>query len=367
MKKSGKKVMQAIILAGGKGTRLRPLTLTTPKPVVPLANRPFLAYQLEMIRRAGIRDVVLSLSYRPADVRRVMKAHCPGGLNLSYAIEKEPLGTGGGVRYASRGREGTLVILNGDILTNLDLREVLERHRRSQALATIVLTRVEDPTVYGLVETDAAGLVRGFLEKPSWEEARTDTVNAGIYVIEQELLRYLPPRPCSIEREFFPELVRHREPFYAYTHEGYWLDIGTSDKYLQAHRDLLGGLQRTFKGYRKKNPSLWAGPGVQTPAPVKVSGRAMLGPESRLGEGIHLSGTVVIGKNCRVGDHVTLDDCVLWEGVEIGEGSRLKGCVLAGGVQVGAHSHLSGHAVLGERSVLPPYSRLSGGDAGNPA
>jgi NDP-sugar pyrophosphorylase family protein len=199
MKKSGKKVMQAIILTGGKGTRLRPLTLTTPKPVVPLANRPFLAYQLEMIRRAGIRDVVPSLSY------------------------------------------------------------------------------------------------------------------------------------------------------------------------LQAHRDLLGGLQRIFRGYRKKNPSLWAAPGVQTPSTLKVSGRAMLGPESRLGEGIHPSGTAVIGKNCRVGDRVNLDNCVLWEGVEIGEGSRLKGCVLAGGVQVGAHSHLSGHAVLGEQSVLPPYSRLSGGDAGNPA
>ncbi len=367
MKTRKKKDLRAIILAGGKGTRLRPLTLTTPKPVVPLANRPFLSYQLEMIRRAGIRDVVLSLSYRPADVRGVMRPHCPRGLELSYVVEKRPLGTGGGVRYAARGRGGTLVILNGDVLTDLDLRGVLEQHRRSKALATIVLTRVEDPTVYGLVETDKTGLVRGFLEKPSWEEVKSDTINAGVYVIEEELLHYLPTGPCSIEREFFPELVRHSEPFYAYTHEGYWLDIGTSDKYLQAHRDVLGGLQKSFAGDRKRKQNLWMAPGARAGSRPHLSGRAMVGPGTTLGEAVHLAGTVVLGKGCRIGDHATLEDCVVWDDVDIGEGARLRGCILGRGVSIGAHAYLAGHAVLGECSRVPEYSRLIGGDSGNSA
>lgn len=365
MKKGRKKSVQAIILAGGKGTRLRPLTHSTPKPVVPLANRPFLTYQLEMLCRAGISDVVLSLSYRPADVRSVMKTSCPEGINLSYVVEDKPLGTGGGVRYAARGMSGTLVIFNGDVLTDLNLRSVLSRHRRSGALATIVLTRVEDPTVYGLVETDGSGRVRGFLEKPSWEEVNTDTINAGVYVIEQELLRYLPPRPCSIEREFFPELVRHREPFYAYTHEGYWLDIGTSDKYLQAHCDLLGGLKKIFPGYRKKKPGLSLAPGTDAGAGLQISGRTMIGPGSVLGDSVHLAGTVVIGEGCRIGRNVSLEDCVLWEGVEIGGGAKLRGALAGRRAIIGAHSLLGGHAVLGDGAHLPEYSRLGGGDSGN--
>jgi NDP-sugar pyrophosphorylase family protein len=367
MTQQKKKKVQALILAGGKGTRLRPLTLATPKPVVPLANRPFLVYQLDMLRRAGIRDAVLSLSYRPADVRRIMKDSCPRGVSLDFVVEDEPLGTGGAVRYAARGRRGTLVVLNGDILIDIDLRAVLERHRRSGALATIVLTRVKDPTVYGLVETDSEGLVRGFLEKPSWEEVTCDTINAGIYVIEEELLRYLPPRPCSIEREFFPELVRQGEPFYAFTHEGYWLDIGTSVKYLQAHRDLLGGLVRSFPGYRRKGTGLWSAPGVKTGFRFTRHGEAMLGPRTAIGRDVRFTGTVVLGPNAKIGDNVSLDDCVLWDGVEIGEGAKLRGCILGDGVRIGAHAHLAGHVVLGEQAVIPEYSHMSGGSGGNTA
>jgi NDP-sugar pyrophosphorylase family protein len=367
MTKQRKKKVQALILAGGKGTRLRPLTLTTPKPVVPLANRPFLVYQLDMLRRAGIRDAVLSLSYRPDDVRRIMKENCPRGVSLDYVVEDEPLGTGGAVRYAARGRRGTLVVLNGDVLIDINLRAVLERHRRSGALATIVLTRVKDPTVYGLVETDSEGLVRGFLEKPSWEEVTCDTINAGIYVIEEELLRYLPPRPCSIEREFFPELVKQGEPFYSFTHDGYWLDIGTSVKYLQGHRDLLGGLVRSFSGYRRKGAGLWIAPGAKTGARFTLHGEAMLGRAAVIGKDVSFAGTVVLGPNAVIGDNVSLANCVLWDGVEIGEGAKLRGCILGDGVRVGGHAHLAGHVVLGERSVIPEYSRMSGGSEGNSA
>lgn len=362
MSKRSRNARQAIILAGGKGTRLRPLTLTTPKPVVPMANRPLLTYQLEILRRAEIRKVMLSLSYRPEEVQAIMKSHCPSGLDLDYAVEEEPLGTGGAVRFASRGTEGMLVIFNGDIMIDLDLRAVIERHRRSGAKATIVLTRVDDPTVYGLVETSRKGRVRGFIEKPSWDEVRTDTVNAGVYVIEQELVRYLPDRPCSIEREFFPELVRLREPFYAYVHEGYWLDIGTSEKYLQAHRDLLDRSGRSYRGYRRRGANLWLAPGVTFGKRPQFHGAAMIGPGTTMGDFVSLSGSVVLGQGCRIGDHVSLEDCVIWDGVEIGEGARLRGSVLGKDTTVGAHAHLSGHIVLGERSAVSAFSRLTGAE-----
>jgi NDP-sugar pyrophosphorylase family protein len=224
---------------------------------------------------------------------------------------------------------------------------------------------VKDPTVYGLVETDSDGLVRGFLEKPSWEEVTCDTINAGIYVIEDELLRYLPPRPCSIEREFFPELVRQGEPFYSFIHDGYWLDIGTSVKYLQAHRDILGGLVRSFSGYRRKGAGLWRAPGARTGSRFTLHGEAMLGPKAAIGRDVRFSGTVVLGPNAKIGDNVSLDDCVLWGGVEIREGAKLRGCVLGDGVRIGRHAHLAGHVVLGEQSVIPEYSRVSGGAEGN--
>jgi NDP-sugar pyrophosphorylase family protein len=173
---TGGRGMVAIILAGGKGTRLRPLTLARPKPVVPLANRPFLSYQLEALRAAGIRRVVLSLSYRPEIVQAAIRGFCPRGIALEYTVEDEPLGTGGAVRFAAAGRAGTLIVLNGDVLSTIDLRAVLAYHTAKRARATIVLTPVEDPTSYGLVQLSRDGRVQGFLEKPSWEEDRKSVV-----------------------------------------------------------------------------------------------------------------------------------------------------------------------------------------------
>src|SRR5512134_1814249 len=344
--------MWAIILAGGKGTRLRPLTLARPKPVVPLANRPFLAYQLASLRAAGIRRAVLSLSYRPDDVQEAIKGFCPPGLSLSYTVEEEPLGTGGAVRYAATGREDTLVVLNGDVLSTIDLRAVLAFHRAKRAKATIVLTPVEDPTAYGLVQLARDGRVQGFLEKPSWEEVSTNTINAGVYVLEPELLGYFPAGHCSIERDFFPRLVQERIPFYGFVHPGYWLDIGTSEKYLQAHRDLLEEPGRAHRGYRRRGTGLWLAPGVRTGERLLALGRSLVGPGTELGDAVQMHKSVVIGSDCRIGSRAVLENCVLWDGVEVGEGARLKGCILGNGARVGAHASLAG-LVLGADAVVP--------------
>ena len=232
--------LQAVILAGGAGTRLRPLTLNRPKPVVPLLNVPFLRYQLGLLQAHGVTDVILSVSHLPEVIRRVMGAEPPGAARLRDVVEPEPLGTAGGVRNAADLVEGRVVVLNGDVLTDLDLGAMLAAHEARRAKASIYLTPVENPTAYGLVELEADGRVRRFLEKPGWDEVTTNTINAGVYVLERELLDWIPKgQVYSMEREFFPLLLERGVPFFGHVADGYWLDIGTTAKYLQAHQDLL--------------------------------------------------------------------------------------------------------------------------------
>jgi mannose-1-phosphate guanylyltransferase len=229
-------------LAGGQGTRLRPLTLGTPKPIVPLLNVPFLAYQLALLRRHGITDVVLSCSYLVDEVRRTMGDGAAHGVRLSYAVETDPLGTAGGVRNAMDLVRGLVVVLNGDILADLDLGAMLRFHAERGAKATLYLTRVPDPTQYGLVELEPDGAVRAFVEKPTADRVTTDTVNAGVYALDRSVVTAIPTgRAVSIERETFPGLLRDRVPFFGWVAESYWLDIGSPAKYRQGQLDLLAG------------------------------------------------------------------------------------------------------------------------------
>lgn len=238
-------VMKAILLAGGKGTRLRPLTLHTPKPIVPIFDRPFLRYQIDLLRQIPeIDEIVLSLNYQPRRIEEVFGDGSDLGVHLRYVVEPSPLGTGGGIRFAAGDNPGRepIVVFNGDVLTSVDLPAVLRLHRERQARATIVLTPVPNPTAYGLVETDEAGNVQAFVEKPTADQIRTDTINAGIYVLEPSTLDRIPPETVySIERSYFPSLVAQRETFVAYVYRGYWIDIGTPAKYFQAHHDIMDG------------------------------------------------------------------------------------------------------------------------------
>ena len=244
--------MKAILLAGGKGTRLRPLTLNTPKPVVPIFDRAFLHYQIERLHQIPeIDEVILSLNYQPRRIEEVFGAGEGTGVRLRYVVEPSPLGTGGAIRYAAQGIDDTIVVFNGDVMTDVDLPAVLAKHRDAQARATIVLTPVDNPTAYGLVETSADGHVTRFLEKPAAHEITCNTINAGIYVLEPQTFDRIPKDTnYSIERAYFPSLVERGETFVAHIERGYWIDIGTPEKYLQVHRDMFdgrfaGGLFRT--------------------------------------------------------------------------------------------------------------------------
>jgi len=352
--------LTAVILAGGQGTRLRPLTLARPKPIVPLLNVPFLAYQLALLRDHGVADVVLSCSYMVDEVRRAMGDGTAWGVRLRYAVEVEPLGTAGGVRNAVDLVGERVVVLNGDVLTDLDLSAMLRFHADRGAAATIYLTRVPDPTAFGLVELEASGRVRRFVEKPDPGQITADTINAGAYILDRALLdRIRPGRAVSIEREFFPGLLADRIPFYGWIGDHYWLDIGNAEKYRQGQLDLLAGRVRTRvqpDGTGAESASAAGGvtvePGARIQAPVVLGRGCRLATDSRVGPG------AVLGLGCSIASKATVEEAVLWEGVRVGEGAVLRQCVVAGNASIGARAQLGPGAVVAAGAILPDDHRL---------
>jgi NDP-sugar pyrophosphorylase family protein len=346
-----------VILAGGEGTRLRPLTLTRPKPVVPLLGHPFLAYQLALLREHGVADVTLACSYRVEDVRRACGDGSAFGVRLHYAIEAVPLGTGGGVRNAITPDAGALWVLNGDVLTDADLTAAWRFHADRGARATIVLTRVGDPRPYGLVETEARGRVRGFREKPERDEdITTDTINAGIYLLDGALLERIPTgRPVSIEREFFPALVTDGVPFFAWCEPAYWRDIGSPIAYRDAQADLLLARVRTPLaplGVVKDGSRI--GAGTTCASDARVLAPSMLGAGVALAPRAQVGPLAVIGDGCRIGDGARVERSVLWEGVEVGAGAVVRDSVLADGVKVAAGAEIGPGAAVAAGTVVTP-------------
>src|SRR3954454_2792643 len=270
-------VMKAIRLAGGKGTRLRPLTIHTPKPIVPIFDRPFLHYQLDRLKQVPeIDEVILSLNYQPRRIEEIFGDGGESGLGIRYVVEPAPLGTAGAVRYAGEAIRESVVVFNGDVLTQIDLKAVIALHRERKATATIVLTPVDNPTAYGLVETDPAGNITRFVEKPKADEITCNTINAGIYILEPDTFDRIPKdTPWSIERSFFPSLIERRETFVGYVYRGYWIDIGTTEKYIQVHRDIM---DRHYTGHRAV--PFAANPGAAwVPADARIeSGAIVEGP-----------------------------------------------------------------------------------------
>src|SRR5918997_4778812 len=233
--------MQALILAGGKGTRLRPLTVYTPKPIVPICNRSFLLYQIDTLRNAGITDITLSLSYQPHKIEQLIGDGSIFAVKINSTVEPQPMGTAGAYKFAEELIREPTVVFNGDILTDLDLKRVIREHNERRAAATLVLAPVENPSAYGLVETEMDGRVRRFLEKPKPDEITVNTINAGTYILEPRVLDLIPVgENHSFEYGLFPALLEKGEPFFAHIPQRtYWMDIGTPARYLQAHHDLL--------------------------------------------------------------------------------------------------------------------------------
>ena len=353
--------MKAVILAGGFGTRLRPLTLDQPKPIVPIFDRPFLYHQVDLLRKVPeINEVILSLNYRPDRIESLVGRGAGAGLPVRYRVEPEPLGTGGAIKFASEGITDTLLVFNGDVLTGIDLASVVRRHKEREAVATIVLTPVENPAAYGLVETDPAGNVRRFLEKPSKDEITCNTINAGIYVLEPALFDRIPPhRPWSVERQYFPSLVERGETFLGYVDDGYWLDIGTPESYVQAHRDLMA--QRCPAGPFLGLPAdaVVQGAGVQLGEDVTFEGPCFLGEDVVVSAGARIGRGAVIGARCHIGPRAVVEDAILWQDTQVGDDAERRRSVVAERCRIGPHASVS-HALLGRDTTITAYSRHLG-------
>ena len=345
--------MQALILAGGKGTRLRPLTMHTPKPIVPIANQPFLLYQLELLKRADVRDVILSLSYQPQKIEDKLGDGSDHNVRVSYAVEASPLGTAGAYRNAASLITETTVVFNGDVLTDIDMNEVIRFHRERQAAATIVLAPVPNPTAYGLVETEKDGRVRRFLEKPKPEEVTCDTINAGIYILEPRVLDYVPEgEPFMFEYGVFPQLLERKEPFFAYIWRGYWRDIGTASSYLQANMDVIAGRVKLLDP-----PSVIQG--EKFDATAEIEPPSVVDPSCTLRAGAQIINSVV-SRNCYIEERARIENSVLRGGTRVGAGSTVQGSVIGKGCHIGRAVEIKG-AVLGDKSVVTDYSNVGNG------
>ncbi|MSO56141.1 MAG: NDP-sugar synthase [Acidobacteria bacterium] len=350
--------MKALLLVGGQGTRLRPLTLHQPKSIVPIFNRPFLHYQLDLIKRVPeIDEVILSLNYQPRRIEEVFGDGHKVGIRIRYVVEPAPLGTAGGVKYAAQGLKDALVVFNGDVLTQVDLARLIALHRDRGAKATIVLTPVENPSAYGLVETDPAGNIQRFLEKPKTEEITCDTINAGIYVLEPSTFDRIPDGVAwSIERSFFPSFIERGETFIASIYRDYWIDIGTPDKYLQVHRDIMDGryLAPPFGG---ESGVAWVSPDSKVHEGARIEAPAFIDEGCIVKAGARIGPYTVLGKHCQVDEGANVSGAIVWANTRIMREAEISGAIIGRNCQIGRNASVQ-RGVLGDKTQIAEYSRL---------
>ena len=346
--------MQALILAGGKGTRLRPLTLYTPKPVVPICNRAFLLYQIDTLRRAGIHDITLSLSYQPLKIEQQLGDGTDFGVKINYTVEPQPMGTAGAYKYAEDFIRQPTVVFNGDILTDLDLQAVIGEHKARGATATVVLAPVENPSAYGLVETESDGRIRAFREKPKPDEISVNTINAGTYVLEPQVLDLIPPgENYSFEYGLFPDLLKRGEKFYAHVPDAaYWIDIGTPARYLQSHQDILAGRVRSVE-----TPTLRGDFDAATHA--EIDPLSMVADNCTVKPGAQIINSV-LGEGVYVEERARVENSVVWAHTRVGAGAQVYGAVVGRGCHIGRAAQVGAGAVLGDKSSLNDYTQTGG-------
>lgn len=350
--------MQAVILVGGEGTRLRPLTSTVPKPVVPLVDRPFIAYMLQWLVGHGIDDVIMSCGFLATSVRNVLGDGSAYGLRLRFVEEPDPRGTAGALKFAEPMLDERFLMLNGDVLTDIDLTAQIAQHERTGATATLALVPVPDPTAYGLVHLDDDRSVLDFVEKPSSDQIDTNLISAGAYVLDREILKLVPPdRKVSIEREVWPELVGNG--LYGFPSDSYWLDIGTPERYLKGTFDIIEGNVSTAVSERLGDDFL------AIAEETEIAGRAV--PPAILERGVsvaadaHAGSLAVLGQGVSVASGASVERSVVLDGTEIAEGCVLRDCIVAAGCRIGPRTQIIDGAVLGEGVTIGADNVIAGG------
>ncbi len=371
IKSLGVCILKAVIMAGGEGSRLRPVTCDLPKPMVPVLGRPVMEYALELLARHGIREVAVTLHYLPDSIRGYFGDGSKWGVHLHYFVEEVPLGTAGSVRAARDFLNEPFLVISGDALTDIDLTLAMEAHRQKRAAVTLVLKSVDTPVDYGVVITDGEGRVERFLEKPAWGDVFSDTVNTGIYLIEPEVMdRLAEGEKADFAKDLFPTLMEENAPLYGHLTEGYWCDIGSPGQYAAAQFDLLAGRVNVTLPLPQPEEGLWVDPSVTVPTDAEITPPCYIQAGATLEGGCALGPHGVVGRGCVIGrgasvqhsvllDRVFvgraahLDHTILCEDVTVGERARLED-----GSVVGASVHVGGDSVVGRGVLLWPGIRV---------
>jgi mannose-1-phosphate guanylyltransferase/phosphomannomutase len=341
--------MQAVIMAGGFGTRLRPLTCNVPKPMAPMANRPMLHHIIRLLKAHNLSDLTMMLYYQPEVISDYFGDGTAMGVKIRYLRPEADLGTAGSVKFSQKHLSGTFVVISGDVLTDFDLTKAIEYHKKKKALATMVLTRVPDPLQYGVVITAQDGKIERFLEKPSWGEVFSDTINTGIYILEPEIFEYIPSdRPFDFSKDLYPLLLRENKPLFGYVAEGYWKDVGNHEEYRLAHYDILDGkikIQIDGKKTKVGDKEIIVGEGSRIEEGVEVDGQVIVGKNCIIEKGARLERSV-IGSNVRIHSRAQVIGSVIWDDAELENEVRLKEVI------IGKKTHLGARAVVQVGTII---------------
>ncbi|MBD2449647.1 NTP transferase domain-containing protein [Nostoc sp. FACHB-152] len=355
--------MRAVLMAGGSGTRLRPLTCDLPKPMVPILNRPIAEHIINLLKRHQITEVIATLHYLPDVLRDYFQDGSDFGVQMTYAVEEDqPLGTAGCVKNIAELLDETFLVISGDSITDFDLTAAIEFHKQKQSKATLILTRVPNPIEFGVVITDEQGKIQRFLEKPSTSEIFSDTVNTGTYILEPEVLDYLPVNTeTDFSKDLFPLLLEKNEPMYGYIAQGYWCDVGHLDAYREAQYDALDRKVKLEVDYQEISPGVWVGQNTYIDRTANIEAPALIGDNCRIGSKVQIEGGTVIGDNVTIGAEANLKRPIVWNGAIIGEEAHLSACVISRGSRVDRRAHVLEAAVVGSLSTVGEEAQISTG------
>jgi len=353
--------MKAVVMAGGAGSRLRPLTINHPKPMVPMVNKPVIAHILDLLKRHGILDVVITLQYMAEEIQDYFGDGSSLGMNIQYSIEETPLGTAGSVKQAQSLLDDTFIVISGDAVTDIDLSAVIEYHRANKSLATITLYRVPNPLEYGVVIVDDSGRIRQFQEKPSWGEVISDTVNTGIYVLEPQVLDYFEPQiSYDFSKDLFPMLLAKDDPMYGFVVDGYWCDVGNLAEYMRASNDILEARAHVEPMGQRLGGGIWVGEGTEIAPDAQLYGAVYLGQGVKIKAGVIIHGPTAINDYTVVDNYVHIDRSIIWRNSYIGEGSELRGAI------IGRQCSLKRKVVVFEGAVIGDFSIIGEGAVVHP-
>lgn len=355
--------MRAVLMAGGSGTRLRPLTCDLPKPMVPVLNRPMAEHIVNLLKRHNIREIIATLHYLPDIMRDYFGDGSEFGVQMTYAVEEDqPLGTAGCVKNVEELLDDTFLVISGDSMTDFDLSSAIEFHKKKQSKATLVLARVPNPVEFGVVITDENHHIQRFLEKPSSSEIFSDTVNTGTYILEPEVLKYLPANEeCDFSKDLFPLLLEKGEPIYGYVSEQYWCDVGHLEAYRESQYEALQGKVQIDFAYEEKSPRIWVGENTTIDPSANIQAPVLIGSNCRIGPRVNIEAGTVIGDNVTIGAEADLKSPIIWNGVVIGEQAHIWACSISRGVRIDRRAHLQEGVTLGALCTVGEEAQISQG------